>query len=163
VRGQFRTYSGKLELDPDDFTRSHLEGEVEAASIDTGVPDRDKHLRTNDFLDAPDHPTIHFKSGRIEAAGEDRYLVHGPLTIRGVTRPVALEVEYRGTGKNPWGQTVAAFSAQATINRKDWGVNWNATLETGGFLVGDKVKLELDVEAIEEQVQPAPGPSRAAG
>ncbi|CAN5634119.1 YceI family protein [soil metagenome] len=145
VRGQFRTFSGKVGLDEKDFTRSTFEGDIDVASIDTGNTDRDNHLRTNDFFDVANHPKITFKSTKIEAAG-DAYKVHGDLTIRGVTKPVTLDVEFHGTSKNPYGKTVAGFGAITTINRKDFGVAFNAILETGGVAVGEKVKLEIEVE-----------------
>lgn len=147
VRGEFKSYSGKLNLDTEDFTRSSVEGEIEVASIDTNNVDRDNHLRANDFFDAPNHPKIGFKSTRIERKGDDEYVVYGNLTIRGVTKEVALDVETSGIHKNPWGQTVTGFSATGTINRKDFGIDFNAPLETGGVLVGEKVKIELDIEA----------------
>jgi polyisoprenoid-binding protein YceI len=149
VRGKFNDYRGTVRLDPKDFTRSQFEGEIDVASVDTGNVDRDNHLRTNDFFDAPNHPKITFKSSRIEAKGEGEYVVHGDLTIRGVTKPVALDVEFRGTSKSPYGQTIAGIGVLGTINRKDFGVNFNAILETGGVAVSEKVKLELDIEAIE--------------
>lgn len=156
VRGQFRKYSGTLELDTEDFTRSKFRGEIDVASIDTGVAQRDDHLRNNDFFDAPNHPKITFESKSIEKKDEEgEYLVRGDLTIRGVTKEVALDVEFHGTSKNPWGKTVAGFSARGTVNRKDFGVNFNALLETGGVAVGEKVKLELDVEAVLEAAKEA--------
>lgn len=147
ARGEFKSYSGSLNLDTEDFTRSSVEGEIEVASIDTGNADRDTHLRNNDFFDAPNHPKITFKSTRIERKAGDEYVVYGDLTIRGITKEVALDVETSGIHKNPWGQTVTGFSATGSINRKDFGVAFNAPLETGGVLVGEKVKLELDIEA----------------
>ena len=147
VRGQFKEYRGTVNLDPKDFTKSTFEGAVDVASIDTGNVDRDNHLRTNDFFDAPNHPKITFKSTGIEAKGGSDFVVRGDLTIRGVTKPVVLEVEYLGTSKNPYGKTVAGFSARGTVDRKDFGVAFNAILETGGVAVGEKVKLEVDVEA----------------
>jgi polyisoprenoid-binding protein YceI len=157
VRGQFREYRGTVRLDPKDFSRSSFEGEIDVASIDTGVADRDNHLRSNDFFDAPNHPKIKFKSSRIEAKGEGEYVVHGDITIRGVTKPIALDVEFHGTSKNPYGKTVAGLTASGSINRKDFGVSFNALLETGGVAVGEKVKLELEVEAVyvEESVAAA--------
>jgi polyisoprenoid-binding protein YceI len=149
VRGQFKTYSGSLQLDAKDFSRSKFEGELDVASIDTGNADRDTHLRTNDFFDAPNHPKITFKSTKIEPKSEGEYTVHGELTIRGVTKPIALDVEYFGTSKSPYGKTVAGFSAHGTLNRKDFGVSFNAPLETGGVVVSEKVKLEIEVEATE--------------
>ena len=148
VRGQFRAYRGTVRLDPKDFSRSSFEGEIDVASIDTGVADRDNHLRSNDFFDAPNHPKIKFKSSRIEAKGEGEYVVHGDITIRGVTKPIALDVEFHGTSKNPYGKTVAGLTASGSINRKDFGVSFNALLETGGVAVGEKVKLEVEVEVV---------------
>ena len=147
ARGQFKTYSGKLNLDEKDFTRSTFEGEIDVASIDTGNADRDNHLRNNDFFDAPNHPKITFKSGTIEKKSDGEYTVHGDLTIRGVTKPVALDVEYVGTSTTLRGGTVTGFSVRGTINRKDFGVNFNAVLETGGVALAEKVKIELDLEA----------------
>ena len=146
VRGSFKSYSGTLSLDPADFTRSTIEGEVEVASIDTGVAQRDDHLRTNDFFDAPNHPKILFKSTKIEAKGEGAYVVTGDFTLRGVTRSVAFDVEFNGTSKNPWGKTVSGLSATTTINRSDFGVSYNAALEVGGVLIGEKVKVEIEAE-----------------
>jgi polyisoprenoid-binding protein YceI len=151
VRGQFRKYRGKLEIDPADFTRSSFEGEVEVASIDTGVGQRDDHLRNSDFFDAPSHPTINFKSVRIEAKGDNEFVVHGDITMRGVTKPISLDVEFHGTSKNPWGKTVSGLSARGTINRKDLGVSYNAVLEAGGVAVSEKVKIELEAEFIWEE------------
>ncbi len=148
VRGQFRHFSASLAIDPADFTRSTFEGEIDVGSIDTGNAQRDDHLRSSDFLDAPNHPQITFRSTRIEPTANGEYVVHGELTIRGVTRPVALDVEFHGTSKNPYGKTVAGFSARGAINRKDFGVSFNGLLETGGVAVSETVKLEIDVEAV---------------
>lgn len=148
VRGQFRTYSGVANLDTKDFAKSSFEGEIDVASIDTGNTQRDDHLRTNDFFDAPNHPKITFKSTKIEPKGAGEFVAHGELTIRGVTKPVELEVEFHGTSKNPYGKTVAGVSARGVVNRKDFGVSFNAVLETGGVAVAEKVKIELDVELI---------------
>lgn len=148
VRGQFRKYRGTVEIDPADFTRSKFVGEVDVASIDTGNSQRDDHLRTDDFFDAPNHPKMTFKSTRIQPKGDSEYVVHGDLTIRGVTKPVALDVEFHGVSKNPWGKTVTGLSARGTINRKEWGVNYNALLEAGGVAVSEKVKIEIDAEFV---------------
>ena len=147
VRGQFKEYAGTLSLDPADFARSTFEGSIDVASIDTGNADRDNHLRTNDFFDVANHPKITFKSTSIEKKGDGEFTVHGDLTIRGVTKNVALDVEYNGTAKNPYGMTVAGLAAHTTINRKDFGVSFNALLETGGVAVAEKVKIEVDIEA----------------
>ncbi|HVW30255.1 MAG TPA: YceI family protein [Polyangiaceae bacterium] len=154
VRGQFRGYRGTVNLDTKDFARSSFEGEVDVASIDTGNADRDNHLRTNDFFDAPNHPKIHFKSTRIEAKGDNEYDVHGLITVRGVEKPITLRVEYLGTSKNPYGKTVAGLSARGTVNRKDFGVNFNAVLETGGVAISDKVNIEIDAQAVAVEDQP---------
>jgi len=146
VRGTFSTYSGTFELDPADFTKSTISGQIEVASIDTKNADRDNHLRTDEFFDAANHPTISFTSTRIEAKG-DAYVVHGDLTLRGVTKPVALDVEFAGATKNPYGQTIIGVSATGAINRRDFGVKYNALLETGGVAVSEKVKIEIEVQA----------------
>ncbi|HEU4533016.1 MAG TPA: YceI family protein [Polyangiaceae bacterium] len=148
VRGSFKSYRGDLRIDPKDFTRSTFTGEIDVTSIDTGNADRDAHLRAGDFFDAANHPKITFKSTGIEAKGEGEYAVRGDLTIRGVTKPVTLDVEFQGTSKNPYGKTVTGIGVRGTINRKDFGVSFNAALETGGVAVGDKVKIEIDVEAV---------------
>lgn len=152
VRGQFKQYRGTVNFDPAEFTRSSFEGEIDVASIDTGNTQRDDHLRNSDFFDAPNHPKITFKSTRIESKGDGEYVVHGDITIRGVTKPLALDVEFHGTSKNPWGQTVAGLSARATVNRKDFGVSYNAVLEAGGVAVSEKVKIEIDAELVAPQV-----------
>jgi len=146
VRGQFRQYRGSVQIDPADFTQSRFEGEVDVASIDTGNAQRDDHLRTSDFFDAPNHPQITFRSSRVEPRSESEFVVHGDLTIRGVTKPIALDVEFHGTSKNPLGKTVAGLTARSTINRRDFGVSYNAILEAGGVAVGEKVKLEIEAE-----------------
>jgi polyisoprenoid-binding protein YceI len=148
VRGQFKQYSGSLSIDAADFTKSKFEGEVDVASIDTGNSQRDDHLRSGDFFDAANQPKIKFSSTKIESKGDGEFVVHGDLTIRGTTLPVALEVEYHGTSKNPWGKTVTGFSAKSTVNRKDFGLHWNSLLETGGVAVSEKVKIEIEVEAV---------------
>lgn len=150
VRGQFKQYSGTLNLDAQDFTRSTFAGSVEVASIDTGNADRDAHLRTNDFFDAATHPQITFKSTRIERKGDNEFTVWGDLTIRGVTKETPFEVEWNGTAKSPFGHTATGLAAKATVNRQDFGVSFNKALETGGFIVGDKVKIEIELEAVEK-------------
>jgi len=150
VRGQFQNYSATIHLSPTDFARSRFEGEIEMASVDTGSADRDAQLRTNELLDVAHHPKLSFKSTRIDAKGGSRYVVRGDLTIRGVTRSVALDVEYSGTSKSPSGRPVARIAVRGTINRKDFGVSLNAVLEAGSIALGEKVKLELDIEAMDE-------------
>ena len=148
VRGRFAKYTGAVNLDDDDLTRSTVEVTIDAASIDTGVADRDKHLRSPDFFDVERFPELRFQSKRVEKLADARYRVIGDLTIRDVTREVALDVEYGGQAKDPWGNERAGFVARASIDRKDFGLQWNQVLETGGVLVGDRVEIELDVQAV---------------
>ncbi len=148
VRGEFKQYSGTLEIDPSDLTRSTISGEIAVASLDTREANRDQHLRSADFFDAEQYPTISFVSRRIERRDAENYRVSGDLTIRGLTREVTLEAEYAGIHKDPWGATRTGFMVRGTIDRKEFGLTWNAALETGGVLVGEKVKLELEIEAV---------------
>ncbi len=152
VRGQFKDFRAELDLDTDDLTRSQVRAEIDAASLDTREEKRDEHLRSADFFDVSQHPTLIFQSRRIERAGE-AYRVVGDLTIRGTTREVVLDLDYAGLQQSPWGDTRTGFSLHGSINRKDFGLNWNLALETGGVLVGDKVMLQIEVEAILPQVQ----------
>lgn len=148
VRGRFSEVEGVIEGDPSDLTSARFEATINAASIDTRQNDRDQHLRSADFFDAENHPTISFKSTGGEKTGENEYKITGDLTIRGETRPVTLDVTFEGQGKDPWGGERIALTARGKINRKDFGLTWNAALETGGVLVSDEVKLELNVEAV---------------
>ena len=150
VRGRFTKWNAKLALDTADLARSAVEVEIEAASIDTGVADRDTHLSSADFLDAQKFPTLRYRSRRVEAPSKDRLRVIGDLTIRDVTREVVLDVEYGGQGKDPWGNQRAGFTATATLNRKDFGLTWNQALETGGLLVADRVDIEIELQAIRQ-------------
>src|SRR5688572_15146010 len=136
VRGRLGTASGTLEFDSANPTASHVEVDISAASIDTGVVDRDNHLRSADFLDVENHPTIFFRSTKVEVTGKDEGKIHGDLTIRGVTKPVVLETTFLGESKSPWGNQVAGFEAKTKINREEFGLTWNAALETGGVVVG---------------------------
>ena len=148
VRGSFNEFEGSGFLDADDPTASHLRLTIQAASIDTRNPDRDAHLRSNDFFDMESHPTITFASTSVERTGDDEYRVIGDLTIKGVTKSVAVDVEYTGTAVDPYGNQRIGLEGATTVNRKDWGVSWNAALEAGGVLVSEKVTLELEVSAI---------------
>jgi polyisoprenoid-binding protein YceI len=151
VHGYFGEFDGTATIDGADPSNSSATVTIKAASIDTGVQQRDDHLRTNDFLDAPNFPDIVFTSTGIETKGGENFLLHGDLRIKETTRPVTIEVEYDGAARDPYGNLRLGFSGSTTINRKDWGVNWNAALETGGVLVSEKVKLEFDVSAIRQQ------------
>jgi polyisoprenoid-binding protein YceI len=147
VHGRFTQWGGTLELDEQDLTKSRLEVTIQAASIDTKEEKRDAHLRSADFFDAEKFPTLTFKSTQITKDGDD-YKVLGDLSIHGVTKQVELEVEGGQIVKDPWGGTRTGFSAKTKISRKDFGLEWNVALETGGFLVGDKIEISLEIEAI---------------
>lgn len=148
VRGRFTRFEGTIEFDAERPERSAVSVSLEAASIDTGVPDRDQHLRSDDFFAAATYPALTYVSTAITPKGGDAYEVAGTLTIRGVARPVTLQATLLGTATDPWGNQRLAFEAETAINRKDFGLNWNAALETGGFLVGDEVTITLSVQAV---------------
>jgi len=147
VRGRFADVSGTITVD-DEPERSHVEVEIKVASIETGDPRRDDHLRSPDFFDAEKYPTITFRSTRVEALTSDSWAVTGDLTVRDVSRPVTLQVDFDGAGASPFGDERIAFSAATEVDREDWGLNWNVALETGGVLVGKKVRIELNVQAV---------------
>ncbi len=148
VHGQFATWSGVLRIDDEDLSRSSVEVEIDLASVDTKEPKRDAHLRSADFFDVEQFPKMTFVSKRIVAAGGEVKEVVGDLSIRGVTREVTLLVEESGRVKDPWGSERAAFSARTRINRADYGLTWNLALEAGGFVVGDKIDIRLDLDAL---------------
>jgi polyisoprenoid-binding protein YceI len=149
VKGQFTGINGEITLDETDLTKSRVEATIEAASINTRESDRDTHLRSADFLDVEKFPRLNFVSTGISRAGEGELEVEGDLTIHGVTKRIAFIVEGPTQAeKDPWGNTRIGLSAHTKINRKDFGLTWNATLETGGVLVGDEVTITLDVEAV---------------
>lgn len=147
VRGKFQDVSGSLEIDEDDPTASRGELRVRAASLSTGVEARDQHLRSADFFDAEHHPEIVFRATAVEPRGDDRFAVTGDVTIRDVTRAVTFDVELLGFYAGMSGGRRIGLTARATVNRKDWGLNWNVALEAGGWLVGDVIRLEIDVAA----------------
>lgn len=153
VRGSFGKFNAEVEADPENLSSASLKFTIDVNSIDTDSEDRDNHLRSADFFDTENHPEITFVSTSIQPDGDDEYKVTGDLTIKGETKSVTLEAEYEGRAKNPWGQEVVAFSVDGKINRKDFGLTWNQALETGGVLVGEDVKIHLDLEATEEQPQ----------
>lgn len=150
VRGRFTNMTGTIETSGDSYTNGKVTVEIDADSINTNDQQRDGHLRSQDFLGSGDNPRITFRSTSITPRDGDEFLVHGDLTIRGVTRPITLEVEFDGVGKTPFNTEVASWSAEAEIDRHDFGVSWNAPLEAGGFLVGDDVKIHLDIEAVKQ-------------
>ena len=147
VRGRFTDFDGAIAFDEAEPQRSTVNLTIQAASIDTGVADRDAHLRSTDFFAVDQYPTITFRSTAIAPKGNDEFEVTGDLTMRGVTRQVVIPVSYLGAAVDPWGNQKIAFEGEVTLNRKDYGLTWNAALETGGFLVGDDVKVSLSVQA----------------
>jgi len=148
VRGTFAPPTGTLEFDPENPAAAHVEAQLDATTLSSGVTDRDNHLRSADFLDVANYPTITFKSTKVELTGGDEANVTGDLTIRGVTHPVVLKAEYLGKVNSPFGDTRVGFTASTKINREDWGLTWNVGIEAGGVLVGKEIKIELDLEAI---------------
>lgn len=153
VRGQFSGVSGRLVVDEENPENSEVEVQIDASTIDTGDSDRDTHLRSEDFLYVERHPEITFRSKRIEGAHEeagDEFTVVGDLTIRGETREVVLDARYEGHGTDPWGGERAGFSASTRIDRREWGLEWNAALETGGILVSNNLDIDLQVQAVRE-------------
>lgn len=147
VRGRFTDLGGSIAFDEASPAASSVTFTIQAASIDTGTPDRDAHLRSADFFHVEAYPTLTFVSTAIEARGGDEYAVTGDLTMRGVTKRITLPVTFLGKAKDPWGNEKLGFEAETTINRKDYGLTWNAALETGGFLVGDEVKISVSIQA----------------
>lgn len=149
-RGRFNTFSGTVEFDEDNPTSSTVDVVIDVASIDTREQQRDDHLRSPDFFDAANFPDMMFKSKRIEQTGGKNGRMIGDLTIKDITKEVTLDVEYAGQAKSPWGTTNAGFSASGSVDRKEFGLNWNQVLETGGILVGDTIKIDIEVELIKQ-------------
>jgi polyisoprenoid-binding protein YceI len=150
VRGQFTRWSGALLVPDGDFARASVDAVIDATSIDTGVADRDAHLKSADFFDTAQYPEIVFEASRFEPQGDSEGRLVGSLTIKGVTRDVVLTVERHGQTRDPWGNERAALSAKTAIDRKDFGLTWNQALETGCVMVGDRVDLEIEIEAVRQ-------------
>lgn len=148
VRGAFGQFSGTIDYDAENVERSRVAVEIDAASIDTREAKRDAHLRSADFFDVEHFPKLTFQSTAVKRTKDDTLAVTGDLTIHGVTRPVTLEVEELGGGKDPWGNQRLVWSAKTEINRKDFGLNWNQVLEAGGLLVSEKIAIELEIQAL---------------
>lgn len=158
VRGEFAEVEGKVRMDPDGSEPAFVRVEIATPSIDTRNEDRDGHLRSADFLDVENHPVMSFESRRVVGDPTETgksFEIVGDLTIRGTTREVVLNARFEGTGADPWGGTRAGFSAETTIDRRDFGLTWNQALETGGVLVGQEVKIRLEVQAVAEEEAPA--------
>jgi polyisoprenoid-binding protein YceI len=149
VRGRFSDFEGTIAFDEAQPTASSVRVSIKTASIDTNEPDRDKHLRSDDFFGAEMHPEITFASTRVSAGrSANTFDVTGRLTMHGITREITLPVSYLGGATDPWGKSRVGFEAELSVNRKDYGLLWNAALETGGFLVGDDVKITLSIQAV---------------
>ncbi|WP_405536432.1 YceI family protein [Streptomyces sp. NBC_00075] len=155
VHGRFREFTATIEIAPDEVAKSRVEAVISAASIDTGNATRDDHLRSPDFLDVERHPEITFHStGLTPAAGTDRWIVHGELTMRGVVRPVDLDLAYLGTGADPWGGTRAAFRATTELRREDFAMNYNQVVRAGIAAIGTTLRVEIDVQAVQGDALP---------
>lgn len=146
VTGSFDKFEGGMDSSREDFTDAEVWFSADAASVNTGIPDRDNHLRSADFFDAANHPKLTFKSTGIQKNGGDKYKLTGDLTIRGTSRPIELDVEYGGLMKDPWGNTKLGFELTGKLHRKDYGLNWNAITEAGGLVVSEEVKISINVE-----------------
>ena len=155
VRGRFKSFSGTVRVDERNPDLSGVDVDIEAASIDTGVADRDAHLRSADFLDVENHPRITFRATGVEGAHAkegDRFRVKGELEIRGQSLPVTLEATFEGLGKDPWGKQRSGFAARTEIDRREWGLKWNQALEAGGVLVANSVKIEIEAQAVKQEM-----------
>ena len=150
VRGSFETFEGTVRMEPENIESLEAEVSIDTASITTRDEKRDAHLRSEDFFHADKHPTLDFRSTGVKNVSGNSFTLEGELSMRGKTRDVALEAEYLGEGQDPWGGTRVAFEAATTINRKDFGLNWNQALEAGGVLVSEKVDITLEVQAVRD-------------
>jgi polyisoprenoid-binding protein YceI len=150
VRGRFEKFTGTVDFDENNPANTTVDVQIEAVSLSTREPQRDGHLRSPDFLDVEKFPYLTFKSKRVKVIDAQHAELVGDLTIRDITREVILDVEYSGMSKSPWGTTNAGFTASTRISRKNWNLNWNVALETGGWLVGDEIKIDLELEIIQQ-------------
>ena len=150
VRGRFHNFTGTVDFNEADPTQSSVDIQIDVTSIETRDEKRDGHLKSADFFEVEKYPTMTFKSTKVEKLGENHGKLHGDLTIKDITKPVTLDVEYHGLAKAPWGTTSAGFAGKTSIDRKDWGLTWNVALETGGILVGDKINIEIDLEVVKQ-------------
>ena len=151
VHGRFTQWTGTLEMDEERPTSSRVEVQIDASSVDTNDAQRDTHLKSADFLDIGNYRYIVFRSTSVARSGDKLFRLQGDLTIRGTTRPIVMDVEYGGRNKDPWGSEHAGFSAYASLDRRDFGLTWNQVLEAGGILVGERVEIDIEVEAVKSQ------------
>jgi polyisoprenoid-binding protein YceI len=150
VKGVFNEFKGDVVASPFGFATALVNAVIVPGSINTGSPDRDKHLKSPDFFDVEKYNEITFSSGELKQVKDDQYLMTGELTMKGVTNKVTLNVEFNGLMKDPWGNEKAGFSLNGKINRKDWGLNWNAALETGGVLVGEEITIQAEIQLVKQ-------------
>lgn len=150
VKGSFHAFEANIEADVNDLTTADISFKIDLSSVDTRNGDRDAHLKSGDFFDVEKNPTLDFKATSITKSGEGEYEVTGDVTLHGVTRSETFEVSFEGSGKDPWGNTKAGFSAKGALNRSDYGLTYNAALETGGVLIGDEVKISIELEAMQQ-------------
>ncbi len=150
VSGSFTNFDVQTETSNDDFSKASVVANVEVASINTNNAQRDEHLRNADFFEVPLHPQITFKSSKVEKTDGNTFNLYGDLTIKDITKPIKLVVEYSGMVKDPWGNVKAGFTINGKMNRKDWGINYNAALETGGIMLGEEVKINGEVQLVKQ-------------
>jgi polyisoprenoid-binding protein YceI len=150
VRGHFRDFDGSIHLNEAHPEQSRVQIDIKTDSIDTKTPDRDAHLRSADFFHVEEHPVLSFKSTKVRKNSAEDFVIEGDLSIRGTTNNIHLPTTFLGHAKDPWGGARIGFESEVTINRKDYGLVWNAALETGGFLVGDEVKIHLSIQAVKQ-------------
>jgi polyisoprenoid-binding protein YceI len=153
VSGAFKNFHAEVETEEEDFSTAEINLVAEMDSISTNNEQRDAHLRTSDFFEVEKYPELKFKSTKIEKAGSDIFALHGELTLKGVTKPAKLNVEFNGTTKDPWGGERAGFVVTGKINRADWGVSFNKALETGGVMLGDEIKINSEIELVKQEVE----------
>ena len=154
VRGDFKVYSGEVYLDEENLDNSRISVTIDANSVDTGNKDRDTHLRGADSSNVEVYPSIEFTSTKVAKVEDDVYTLIGDLTINGKSNPVSVDFELTGTADDPWGNFRAGFEGKTTVNRRDWGLDFNVALDKGGVLVGEKIKLEFDISAVKRAEQP---------
>jgi polyisoprenoid-binding protein YceI len=159
VRGRFKEFAGTLVIDEDNPTEFYAQGEIDVASLDTHDPQRDAHLRSADFFNVEKYPKMTFRSTRIEPLGGDHFKVYGDLTIKDITREVVFDATDEGRMQDPWGKQRWGFNAETRLNRKDFDLTWNVPLEAGGWLVGDEVKISVELQAVREQPEAAEEPA----
>jgi polyisoprenoid-binding protein YceI len=153
VSGAFKNFHAEVETEEEDFSTAEINLVAEMDSISTNNEQRDAHLRTSDFFEVEKYPELKFKSTKIEKTGSDIFALHGELTLKGVTKPAKLNVEFNGTTKDPWGVERAGFVVTGKINRADWGVSFNKALETGGVMLGDEIKINSEIELVKQEVE----------